>query len=581
MLVSVEHLTKYQNVKKIVEDVRFAIEEKDKIALIGKNGCGKSTLISMITRQINSDQGTWFYKKDLRISLLSQDPTFVEHQSALYQVLSTSDDVKDYEAKAILTKLGINDYDGDISTMSGGQRKRVALAQALLKPCDLLILDEPTNHLDYEMINYLEAYLKKFSKALLLVTHDRYFLERICDKIIEMDRGKLYTYEANYSLYLQMKEEREQIALAQNQKRANILRKELAWMRAGVQARGTKSRDRIQRFYALSAIEDYQKEEQLTLNITSTRLGKKVIEWEHLQKSYDDKVLFHDFSYVLKRLDRIGILGENGCGKTTLLKCIAKEIELDQGFVAHGETVKIGYFHQGHEEMDEAQRVIDYIRETSNAIETSEGTFSATQMLERFLFDAKSIYQPIGSLSGGEKRRLYLLKILMQAPNVLFLDEPTNDLDLATLQILEDYLDDFPGAILCVSHDRYFLDRVCDSLFVFEQGSIHHSIGGYSAYIEQRESMIKVKEEKVVRQRTTLRMSSAEKRELEGMESKTEKLSLEIEDIMEQINTCTDFKKIGTLSDLRDQKEEELEALFIRWEELQEKYNEIEAAKGK
>lgn len=581
MLVSVEHLTKYQNVKKIVEDVRFAIEEKDKIALIGKNGCGKSTLISMITRQINSDQGTWFYKKDLRISLLSQDPTFVEHQSALYQVLSTSDDGKDYEAKAILTKLGINDYDGDISTMSGGQRKRVALAQALLKPCDLLILDEPTNHLDYEMINYLEAYLKKFSKALLLVTHDRYFLERICDKIIEMDRGKLYTYEANYSLYLQMKEEREQIALAQNQKRANILRKELAWMRAGVQARGTKSRDRIQRFYALSAIEDYQKEDQLTLNITSTRLGKKVIEWEHLQKSYDDKVLFHDFSYVLKRLDRIGILGENGCGKTTLLKCIAKEIELDQGFVAHGETVKIGYFHQGHEEMDEAQRVIDYIRETSNAIETNEGTFSATQMLERFLFDAKSIYQPIGSLSGGEKRRLYLLKILMQAPNVLFLDEPTNDLDLATLQILEDYLDDFPGAILCVSHDRYFLDRVCDSLFVFEQGNINHSIGGYSAYIEAREQMEKVKEVKVVRQRTTLRMSSAEKRELESMESKTENLSLEIEDIMEQINTCEDFKKIGELSDLRDQKEVELEALFIRWEELQEKFNEIEAAKGK
>lgn len=581
MLVSVEHLTKYQNVKKIVEDVKFSIEEKDKIALIGKNGCGKSTLISMITRQLNSDQGTWFYKKDLRISLLSQDPTFIEHQSALYQVLSTSDDVKDYEAKAILTKLGIPHYDSDISTMSGGQRKRVALAQALLKPCDLLILDEPTNHLDYEMINYLETYLKKWNKALLLVTHDRYFLENICDKIIEMDRGKLYTYEANYSLYLQMKEEREQIALAQNQKRANILRKELAWMRAGVQARGTKSRDRINRFYALSAIEDYQKEDQLSLNITSTRLGKKVIEWEHLQKSYDDKVLFHDFSYVLKRLDRIGILGENGCGKTTLLKCIAKEIELDQGFVAHGETVKIGYFHQGHEEMDEAQRVIDYIRETSNAIETSEGTFSATQMLERFLFDAKSIYQPIGSLSGGEKRRLYLLKILMQAPNVLFLDEPTNDLDLATLQILEDYLDDFPGAILCVSHDRYFLDRVCDSLFVFEQGYINHSIGGYSAYIEQRESMNKVKEEKVMTQRTSLRMSSSEKRELESMESKTEKLSLEIEDIMEQINTCTDFKKIGALSDLRDQKEAELETLFMRWEELQEKYHAIEAAKGK
>lgn len=581
MLVSVEHLTKYQNVKKIVEDVKFAIEDKDKIALIGKNGCGKSTLISMITRQQNSDQGTWFFKKDLKISCLSQDPVFSEQQSALYQVLSTSEDVKDYEAKAILTKLGISDYNQNISVMSGGQRKRVALAQALLKPCDLLILDEPTNHLDYEMINYLEAYLKKWNKALLLVTHDRYFLERICDKIIEMDRGKLYTYEANYSLYLQMKEEREQIALAQNQKRANILRKELAWMRAGVQARGTKSRDRINRFYALSAEENYQVEDQLSLNLVSSRLGKKVIEWEDITKSFGDEPLFSNFSYVLKRLDRIGILGENGCGKSTLLKCLAKEIEVDYGSVIHGETVKIGYFHQGHEEMDEAQRVIDYIRETSNAIETSEGTFSATQMLERFLFDSKSMYQPIGSLSGGEKRRLYLLKILMQAPNILFLDEPTNDLDLATLQILEDYLDDFPGAILCVSHDRYFLDRVCDSLFVFEQGNINHSIGGYSAYIEAREQNEKVKEVKVVRQRTTLRMSSAEKRELESMESKTEALSMEIEELMEEINTCEDFKKMGELSDLRDQKEAELEALFIRWEELQEKFNEIEAAKGK
>ena len=581
MLVSVEHLTKYQNVKKIVEDVKFAIEDKDKIALIGKNGCGKSTLISMITRQQNSDQGIWFFKKDLKISCLSQDPVFIEQQSALYQVLSTSDEVKDYEAKAILTKLGISDYDQNISVMSGGQRKRVALAQALLKPCDLLILDEPTNHLDYEMINYLEAYLKKWNKALLLVTHDRYFLERICDKIIEMDRGKLYTYEANYSLYLQMKEEREQIALAQNQKRANILRKELAWMRAGVQARGTKSRNRINRFYALSAEENYQVEDQLSLNLVSSRLGKKVIEWEDIQKSFGDEPLFSNFSYVLKRLDRIGILGENGCGKSTLLKCLAKELPLDQGSVVHGETVKIGYFHQGLEEMDEAQRVIDYIRETSNAIETSEGTFSATQMLERFLFDSKSMYQPIGSLSGGEKRRLYLLKILMQAPNILFLDEPTNDLDLATLQILEDYLDDFPGAILCVSHDRYFLDRVCDSLFVFEQGYINHSIGGYSAYIEAREQIEKVKEVKVVRQRTSLRMSSAEKRELESMESKTENLSLEIEELMEQINTCNDFKEIGNLSDLRDQKEAELEDLFIRWEELQEKFNEIEAAKGK
>lgn len=580
MLVSVEHLTKYQNIKKIVEDVSFAIEDHDKIALIGNNGCGKSTLISMIARKLHSDSGTWFYKKDIRISMLSQDPEFIEHESALHQVLSSDKEVNDYEAKAVLTKLGIRDYDADISTMSGGQRKRVALAQALLKPCDLLILDEPTNHLDYEMINYLENYLQRFSKALLLVTHDRYFLERVCNKMMEMHRGTLYTYEANYSTYLQMKEEREQIALAQNQKRHNILRKELAWMRAGVQARGTKSRDRIQRFYALNEIEDYQKEDTLTLNLVSSRLGKKIIEWEHLSKAYENRQLFQDFSYVLKRMDRIGILGENGCGKTTLLKCIAKEIDADCGSVVHGDTVKIGYFHQGHEEMDPSQRVIDYIRETSNAIVTSEGTFSATQMLERFLFDSKTIYQPIGSLSGGEKRRLYLLKVLMCAPNILFLDEPTNDLDLTTLQILEDYLDDFPGAILCVSHDRYFLDRVCDALFVFEEGTIRHSVGGYSAYIENRE-IAKPKEVKAVKPRTSLRMSSAEKRELEGMEAKTESLSLELEAIEETINTCDDFKEIARLSDARDAKEAELEALFLRWEELQEKHAEIEAAKGR
>ena len=488
MLLSVEHLTKHQNIKPIVKDVSFAIEDHDKIALIGVNGTGKTTLLRIIAGLETYEEGNMIRKNNLRISYLPQDPVFDEEDTILHQILCMDKDIKEFEAKAILGKLGIYDTARIVKHLSGGQRKRVALARALLQPCDLLLLDEPTNHLDNDMIEWLEKYLLRYSHAIFMVTHDRYFLERICDKMIEIDQANIYTYEANYSQYLELKAQREEIAQANERKRQNILRTELAWMRAGVQARGTKSKERIERFHKLNAIEKPNEQANIKLDAISSRLGKKIIECENLSKAYGEHFLFHDFSYHLQRNDRIGILGANGCGKTTLLKLLAKELAPDSGEVIHGDTVRIGFFKQGYEEMDMSMRVLDYIQESSNAITTIEGTYTASQMLERFLFDAKAQYMPIGRLSGGERRRLYLLKVLMQAPNILFLDEPTNDLDIQTLQILEDYLDTFNGALITVSHDRYFLDRICDKLFVFKSDkTIQQFLGGYSALMELEE----------------------------------------------------------------------------------------------
>lgn len=583
MLLTVEHLVKYQNVKCIVDDVAFTIEEQDKIAFVGVNGVGKSTLLKIIAQQEVYDKGNFVRKNGLRISYLSQDPIFQEEQSILQHVLSQDDKIQDYEAKAMLNKLGIDDYEQVIQVLSGGQKKRVALACALLKPCDLLILDEPTNHLDNDMITWLEQYLIKYARAICMVTHDRYFLERVCNKIIEIDRTKLYTYEANYSRFLEQKEERRQIVLAQDKKRANLLRKELAWIRAGVQARGTKSKERIARFHALSKQENYQEQASLQLDTLSTRLGKKIMEWEKLEKTYDKRVLFHDFSYHVAKNDRIGIIGTNGCGKSTLLKILAKELKPDNGSIIHGETVNIGFFKQGVEDMNPNERVIDYIRKTSNEVITKEGSFNATMMLERFLFDNALQYQYIKYLSGGEKRRLYLLKVLMQAPNVLLLDEPTNDLDIQTLQILEDYLDQFPGVIICVSHDRYFLDRVCDSLFVFDgNGTISSHIGGYSSYLDIRLKK-EGKQEKVdTRKQSVIRMSTKEKQELETIDQVMEKIQNQIQIIDEEMGNCGDnFMRIQALSEQRLQLEQQLEEKMERWEYLAAKQQEIEESKRK
>ena len=418
MLITASHITKYNNLKCIVDDVSFTINEQDKIALIGVNGTGKSTLLKMISDRENY-QGDILKKKDIQISYLSQNPHFQDDYSVLKQVYEyVGHDIPDYEVKAILNKFGITNYEQRIKELSGGQQKRVALAITLLKPCDLLLLDEPTNHLDNEMIEYLERYLIKFNKAIFMVTHDRYFLERITNKIFELDRTKIYEYEANYSHFLELKAQREEIALSTQRKRKLFLKKELEWVRAGVQARSTKSKDRLQRFEELNNQKDIEKIQNVEMLSVSSRLGKKTIELEDVSMSYDH-LLFEPFSYHFKRNDRVGILGKNGCGKSTLLNIIAGIIKPTYGQVIIGDTIKIGYFKQGHGDMDPSMRVIDYIKETANVLKTSDGQLSAKQMCEKFLFESDMQYTPIERLSGGEKRRLYLLNILICSPNFL------------------------------------------------------------------------------------------------------------------------------------------------------------------
>lgn len=582
MLISMDSITKYHNVKEIVKEASLTIEEHDKTALIGVNGAGKTTILRIVAG-LESYEGNIVRKNGLRISYLPQDPVFDEQESILYQVMKVDPKIEEYEAKSILGKLGMHDVDLCIAKLSGGQRKRVALARALLKPCDLLILDEPTNHLDNEMIEWLEKYLKRFSNAIFMVTHDRYFLERVCTKMVEISQGKLYTYEANYSQYLEAKALREEQALANEKKRQNLLRKELAWIRAGVQARGTKSKERIERFHALNAQDKPQLEKSIALDLTTSRLGKKIIELEHISKAYGERVLFRDFSYHFTRHDRIGILGANGCGKTTLLHVMAKQLEPDSGTVVHGETLKLAYFKQGHGDMDGSMKLIDYIQETSNHIETTQRSYTAASMLERFLFPRSMHHTTIERLSGGEKRRLYLLKVLMQAPNVLFLDEPTNDLDIATLQILEDYLDEFNGAVVVVSHDRYFLDRICDKLFVFQNGNIVHHIGGYSSFIQIASQTVETTPKSTQPKAAVLmKMTTKEKQELAGMETAMDQVQKCIDAIDQDMEKyADDFQKLQELSIQREAKEKQLEEMMERWLQLSDKKARIDAMLNK
>ena len=578
MLITASHITKYNNLKCIVDDVSFTINAQDKIALIGVNGTGKSTLLKMISDRENY-QGDILKKKDIQISYLSQNPHFQDDYSVLKQVYEyVGHDIPDYEVKAILNKFGITNYEQRIKELSGGQQKRVALAITLLKPCDLLLLDEPTNHLDNEMIEYLERYLIKFHKAIFMVTHDRYFLERITNKIFELDRTKIYEYEANYSHFLELKAQREEIALSTQRKRKLFLKKELEWVRAGVQARSTKSKDRLQRFEELNNQKDIEKIQNVEMLSVSSRLGKKTIELEDVSMSYDH-LLFEPFSYHFKRNDRVGILGKNGCGKSTLLNIIAGIIKPTYGQVIIGDTIKIGYFKQGHGDMDPSMRVIDYIKETANVLKTSDGQLSAKQMCEKFLFESDMQYTPIERLSGGEKRRLYLLKILMSAPNVLLLDEPTNDLDIMTLQILEDYLDHFNGIILTVSHDRYFLDRICDELFVFKDQKITYHIGGYSEYIDLESSSKKTKvtTSQAPRERKKkIKLSYKEKQELDTLEQLVPQLEQQIKDIDKKMDGVIEFDIIQAMLKERDSLSLQLEESEMRWMELLEKQEQNE-----
>lgn len=581
MLITVNNLSKSNGIKKIVDNVSFTIEENDKIALVGVNGTGKSTVLKILAGKENYE-GTLLQKKDISISYLPQNPDFNPNNTVLEQVHHDLKDhkVNEYEIKAILNRFNITNHHAKINELSGGQQKRIALAITLLHPGDLLILDEPTNHLDNEMIEYLEKFLIKFNKAIFMVTHDRYFLERVTNKIMEIDRTKIYEYEANYTKFLELKAIREENDLALQHKRKQFLKKELEWVRAGVQARTTKSKDRLQRFYQLSNIADIETVNQVEMINIASRLGRKTIELVDLQMRYENNILFDHFSYLFNPNTRIGILGNNGCGKSTLLKIIAKELPPTHGEVIHGQTVKIGFFKQMSDDLDESLTVIDYIKKTSNYLQTSEGSFSAKQMCERFLFDTTLQHTQISRLSGGEKRRLYLLNILMQAPNVLLLDEPTNDLDITTLTILEDYLDSFNGIIITVSHDRYFLDRICDSLFVFKDKQITYCNGGYSSYLDTSNSVSKTKgdgalrykEQKMLQKQQQIKLTSKEKQELEAMEGIILDLEQQIETINDKMNEYQDdFNKLVELSNLRDDLVKQLDSKNERWLELLEK----------
>ena len=582
MLITVNNLSKTNGIKKIVDNVSFTIEENDKIALVGVNGTGKSTVLKILAGKENYE-GTLLQKKDISISYLPQNPDFNPNNTVLEQVHHDLKDhkVNEYEIKAILNRFNITNHQAKISELSGGQQKRIALAITLLHPGDLLILDEPTNHLDNEMIEYLEKFLIKFNKAIFMVTHDRYFLERVTNKIMEIDRTKIYEYEANYTKFLELKAIREENDLALQHKRKQFLKKELEWVRAGVQARTTKSKDRLQRFYQLSNIADIETVNQVEMINIASRLGRKTIELVDLQMRYENNILFDHFSYLFNPNTRIGILGNNGCGKSTLLKIIAKELPPTHGKVIHGQTVKIGFFKQMSDDLDESLTVIDYIKKTSNYLQTSEGSFSAKQMCERFLFDTTLQHTQISRLSGGEKRRLYLLNILMQAPNVLLLDEPTNDLDITTLTILEDYLDSFNGLVITVSHDRYFLDRVCDGLFVFKNQQITYHNGGYSSYIDlKEENKVKEKsdgakryqEQKQKQRETRVRLTSKEQKELETMEDTILDLENQINELNQQMSLYqNDYDKLVEISNLASKLNSELEAKNERWLELLEK----------
>ena len=520
--------------KVILDGINMTMEDKDKIALVGLNGAGKSTLLKLIAK---GDNPAISYRKDLQISYLPQYSDFDEALTVYAQATKMAPKAQDYEIKATLTRFGLDDPDQKISVLSGGQKKRLALSVALLKECDLLILDEPTNHLDTPMIEYLEKYLIKRNKGLLMVTHDRYFLERM--------------------------------------KRKQFLKKELEWVRAGVQARSTKSKDRLQRFEKLSAISDIKENENLTMIDVASRIGKKTMILDQVSAYYGDNVLFAPFSYTFKRFDRIGILGKNGCGKSTLMNIIAKENPNYTGTITYGDTIKIGYFKQGVEAMDMSMRVIDYIKETSDALITSEGVLTATNMCERFLFDKGMQYTAIGRLSGGERRRLYLLKVLMEGPNVLLLDEPTNDLDIETLTILEDYLDSFAGIVVTVSHDRYFLDKIVDGLFVFKDKQITYVNGGYSAAIDisdtQKEKASNYEAYKKQKQANkTRKLTWNEKKELEGMDDLLLSLEARIKAIDEEMGSLDDFKKMDELAQKRAALEQELDEKNERYLELME-----------
>ncbi len=589
VLLTCENLKKSYTEKPLLEDISMSIHEGDKIGFVGVNGTGKSTLLKLIAGVMEPEGGNITRSGQLKAGYLAQNPPFEEELTVLRQAMEyirqAGRSVEEYRCKAMLTKLGLGDYEALMGTLSGGQKKRVAMAAVLVQETNLLILDEPTNHMDSDMIQWLEDFLKSYKGAIFMITHDRYFLDRVTNQIVEIEKGRLVRYAGNYDSYLEAKASREEMALASERKRQAIYKKELAWIRRGAQARSTKAKGRIQRFEALEAGKLVSDDSALEINGVSSRLGRKIIELKSISKRYGNKKLIEDFSYMILRNDRIGIIGPNGCGKSTMLNLIVGKTAPDRGSVETGETVKIGYFSQENEALDASKRIIKYVEEIAGSIQTKDGVLSASQMLERFLFPPHMHSVQIGRLSGGEKRRLYLLSVLMQAPNVLIFDEPTNDLDIDTLTVLEDYLDDFPGAVIIVSHDRYFLDRLALRVFVFEgEGRIGHYMGGYSDWLEQRktegakEPAKKKSEPRRRVQKRKLRFTYQEAREYETIEDDISELEEKISDLEASMaQNAADFVKLRELSEEKDALDEALLEKMERWEYLSHLAQRIEA----
>lgn len=574
MILSLNDVSFTYGSRQILDHVNFVVNENEKWGVVGRNGAGKSTLLKLLAQNELPDTGEVNVLKKYTVSYCPQDSDFPAGKTVYDTVKSyMKEETEVYQIRSILNKLGVEHQDEDIGILSGGQKKRVSLAITLIKQADLYLLDEPTNHLDQEGILWLEKYLCKVSKAIVLVTHDRYFLNRITNHIVEVDHGHMYTYEGNYGYYLEQREIRYEQARSIEAKRQSFLRKEIEWIRAGAQARSTKQKGRIQRYEAIKAQEAPEVQQSLQLSSASTRLGNKVIEMEHCSKAYD-KPLFSDFTYTVGRRDRIGIIGHNGCGKSTLLKILTGQETVDSGNVTIGDTVKTGYFAQHNEVFDDTQRRIDFIKDFGEVIYTAEGDpVTASQMLERFLFAKEEQYMPVGKCSGGEKRRLYLCSVLMSAPNVLLMDEPTNDLDTDTLMILEDYLDSFEGTVIVVSHDRYFLDKTCDTLWVFKDGKIEVRSESYSDYlltVKKEESVKEEKKKPVQVKPVTRRLSYMENKEKEQIEEVLPLLEQQIKDLEEKLSSVTEYDAIKEISDTLEQKRNELETKSERWMELEE-----------
>ena len=612
-ILNLEHITKNYGTHQLFTDLSLGVSSGDRIGLIGVNGTGKSTLLKIAAGILEPDEGTVVKGRDISISYLAQTPDFGTDRSPYEAVMHDRrpGTEEEAQARAMLNRLGITDHMADLSSLSGGQRKRVALAQTLLSPAEVLILDEPTNHLDQEMILFLEDTIRRFKGELLLVTHDRYFLDRVTNRIAELDRGGLYIVDGGYETWLERKQEREQAEARAEDKRQNLLRTELAWIRRGAQARSTKQQARIDRFEDLreASREARARMEKSTLTVSSisTRLGKKTVELEDISKVYGDRTLFSHFTYRFLRDDRVGFIGRNGCGKSTIMNVIAGLIQPDTGTVTVGETVKIGYFRQESGEMDPEETVLGCVKAVGEYVRTTDGLITASQMCEKFLFDKKMQWAKIGNLSGGERRRLQLLLVLMSQPNVLLLDEPTNDLDIETLEIFEDYLDRFLGIIIVVSHDRYFLDRVVNRIFAFEDGKLVQYEGGFTDYYDKRQArsgdggqetgrkptptgavqeltgaQAYAQQKAQSRQNQKRRMTYREQQEYDHIDEEIAALEEKLDELDRQIGECaTQYTKLEELTAERQKTAEELSAKEDRWLELQELAEEIAEASGK